>query len=87
MNDGLFCLIACCSFWIFNLIDVKKKEVLMLTNCLPIVLGFCFQSGSISRVGVVSAPDELALAVYLRGLVAQEDKAIIIHSDLNVFGS
>lgn len=59
----------------------------MLTNCLPIVLGFCFQSGSISRVGVVSAPDELALAVYLRGLVAQEDEAIIIHSDLNVFGS
>lgn len=57
----------------------------MYTNRLPIVLGFCFCPFSINGVAVVSAPEELALAVHLRGLIAQKYEAIIVHANLNVF--
>ena len=65
---------------------IHVQSMLHMKN-LPVVLGFCFHSLSISGVRIIFAPEELALVVHLNSLVAQKYETIVIHTNLNVFGA
>lgn len=54
---------------------------------LPICLGFCSHSPSTNWVCVIFAPEEFALIIHLSSFVSQKYEAIIIHTNLNVFGA
>lgn len=56
-------------------------------NNLPVLLVFCLSSLGVDGLCVVFVPQKLAVFVRLFSLVAQIYETIVVHSDLNVFGT
>ena len=56
-------------------------------NNLPVRLVFCLSSLGVDGLRVVFVPQKLAVFVRIIRLVAQKYEPIVVHSDLNVFGT